>query len=160
MSDRTPFSLAMKLPYPVSANRYWRKVPLGGKKGNREIMVPSAEGVAYKDEVGWLAKQYGIYKPFDGRVRVDIELFPARPQDAAKRVRDDPLEWDNDVRRIDLDNARKVLYDAFTGVVFVDDRWVFKDSGEVMEPDGEARVLVRVSRYLRELDPQLAIAGT
>jgi Holliday junction resolvase RusA-like endonuclease len=36
--------------------------------------------------------------------------------------------------RLDLDNCRKVVTDALKEVAIVDDFWIWKDTGEVMEP--------------------------
>lgn len=148
------------LPYPLSANRYWRKFPIGGKKGGREIIVRSDEAKDYIGIVQRSALRAGIRTPFDGRVSVDIALYPARPADWARRARRDPLTWDNDVRCIDLDNARKVLYDALKGVVFGDDKWVWHDSGRRMEPDGEARVIVTVRPLALPGSPQGSLLGS
>lgn len=128
----------------MSANRYWRTAVIN----ERAQTYPSKEGKDYKTEVAWLAKSAGVRKPLQGRVQVDIRLYPNLPLDWAKRVKKDPGGWDDTVQCIDLDNARKVLYDALTGVVFVDDKWVRKDSGERMEPDGKARVVVTVTRIV------------
>ena len=153
--------LTMKLPPPMSLNAYWRPVPIfgPGKKFLHTTMVPTAEAKAFKEDIGWRVKTYGITAPIAGRLQIDLFIYPQRPQDWQKRVRADPLEWNNTVRRVDTDNARKVMFDAFNGVLWVDDKWVFKDSAEIMEPDGEARTVVRVSRYVRERSPQLAIGG-
>ena len=136
--------ITLRLPYPVSANVYWRTRVVG----KLAMTYVSKEAKAYKEEVAWLAKAAGIRKPFEGRVSIDIKLYPQRPQDWEKRARKNPECWDDDVRCIDLDNARKVLYDAFKGIVIVDDKWVRKDSGERMEPDGDARVIVTVTPLL------------
>ncbi|MBX3603210.1 MAG: RusA family crossover junction endodeoxyribonuclease [Rubrivivax sp.] len=146
--------IVLTLPYPLSANRYWRKFPMGGKKGGREIVIRSKEADDYIERVGWLCRQAGIRKPLQWRVRVDIALYPARPQDWAKRAAADPVAWDDDVRCIDLDNARKVLNDALKGIVFDDDRWIWADSGQRMEPDGEARVVVTITPLQRPASPQ------
>jgi crossover junction endodeoxyribonuclease RusA len=139
--------ITLRLPYPPSANRYWEtrviKVKATGKWMSMTYVSKGAK--AYKEEVAWLAKAAGIRKPFEGRVAIDIKLYPQRPQDWEKRARANPDTWDDDVRCIDLDNARKVLYDAFKGVVIIDDKWVRKDSGERMEPDGAARVVVTIT---------------
>lgn len=143
----------LSLPYPISANRYWRT----RVKGNLAMTYVSAEAKAYKQEVGWLAKAAGVRKPIAGRVSVDIRLYPKRPLDWARRAAKDPLCWDDTVQCLDLDNARKVLYDALTGVVFEDDSWVREDSGKRMEPDGEARVLVTVKKLALPLTPQASL---
>lgn len=146
--------ITMKLPYPLSANRYWRKLPLHGKAGNREVMMVSEEGKAYKNDIGWRLKSYGITGPIQGRVKLDVQLFPKRPQDWAKRAAANPMGWDDEVARIDADNVPKVLFDAMKEIAFNDDFWVFKFSVEVMEPIGDAHVLVHLDRYVRHANPQ------
>ena len=147
--------ITLVLPWPVSANRYWRSfVPRGHQ---RAIVTLSDEAKAYKQEVGWLAKAAGVRKPIPGRVSVDVRLYPLRPADWAKRAAKDPAGWDDTVRCIDLDNARKVLYDALKGVVFEDDKWVRQDSAARMEPDGDARVVVTVRRISPVILPQASL---
>jgi crossover junction endodeoxyribonuclease RusA len=93
-----------------------------------------------------------------GPVEVTLELYPHRPQDWAKRAKVDPLWWDLSVQCIDLDNARKVLWDALKGIAFTDDKMIRKDPGEIMIPDGEARVVVTVKPYERA-HPQAVLFG-
>lgn len=146
--------IVLTLPYPVSANRYWRSLPIGGKKGGRQITVRSKEADAYRESVQWEASRRGIRKPIAGRVRIDVQLFPQRPQDWARRARLNPLTWDDDVRCIDLDNANKVLLDALKGVAIEDDRWVRELHSHRMEPDGEARVVVTITPLAVAANPQ------
>lgn len=146
--------VTITLPYPISANRYWKTYMPKGFKA--PVTVVSTEAKAYKANVGWMVKAAGIRKPFPGRVQVDIKLYPQRPRDWAKRARQDPIGWDDTVMCIDLDNARKVLYDALKGIAFLDDKWVRRDSGERMEPDGEARVVVTITPLAVE-SPQGAL---
>jgi len=138
-----PMPVVLELPYPPSANRYWRSfVPRGHQ---RTVVTLSEEARVYKSTVGWLARKAGVVKPIAGRVAVFFTLFPQRPLDWERRARRDPDGWDDDVRCIDLDNANKVLLDALKAVVFEDDRWVRRIEAERAEPDGQARVLVRVT---------------
>jgi crossover junction endodeoxyribonuclease RusA len=85
--------LTFTLPYPPSANRYWRNV--NGR------MVVSASARAYKEEVGWMIKPK-VKDPLSGDVYVKVRIF--RPRKSG-----------------DLDNSLKVLLDAMKGIVFVDD---------------------------------------
>lgn len=139
--------IVLELPYPLSSNRYWRSFPHPHTK--RVVTTLSAEAKAYKRRVREIAALAGIRKPIAGRVQIDIQVYPERPQDWAKRAERDPVYWDDTVRCIDLDNARKVLYDALKGVVIEDDsrKHIRKDSGEIMEPDGPGRVVVTVTPY-------------
>lgn len=114
------------------------------------VTTLSGEAKAYKKLVAGIVKQAGIRQPFDGRVAVDIALYPNRPQDWQRRARKDPESWDDDVLCIDLDNANKVLLDSLKGLVFHDDKWVRKLFGERMEPDGEARVVITITQICAE----------
>lgn len=135
--------IELTLPYPISANRYWKAVTIPG----RTMMVPSKEAKDYRERVGWIAKASGIRAPIAGRVALSIALYPQRPQDWARRARLNPMAWDDDVRCIDLDNANKVLLDALKGVAIEDDKWVRRLTSERMEPDEQgARVVLRIEQ--------------
>lgn len=135
--------VTVTLPYPPSANRYWRSrivTPRGGEPFVSTYISP--EGKEFKEKVGWLLKAAGIRQAFPRRVQVDLQLWPHRPLDWAKRARLDPLYWADTVQRLDLDNCRKALNDALKEIAFGDDKCIWKDSGEVMEPDGREACLV------------------
>jgi len=136
-------SITLVLPYPISANRYWRTFMPKGFKA--PVTTLSSEAKEYKKQVAKIVHAAGIIAPIDGRVAVDVALYPHRPQDWQRRARKDPECWDDDVQCIDLDNANKVLLDSLKGLVFNDDKWVRKLFGERMEPDGEARVVVTIT---------------
>lgn len=85
------------LPWPPSVNHYWRR----SKNGMMHI---SAEGVAFREAVGWNAAQQKAPKQLAGDLIVDIEAFMP------------------DKRRRDLDNILKALLDALTHAgVWMDD---------------------------------------
>lgn len=136
--------ITLVLPYPLSANRYWRTYMPKGFKA--PVTVPSREAKAYKSQVCGLAKMAGIRQPITGRVAIDIRLYPNRPQDWAKRAKANPVAWDDTVQCLDLDNANKVLFDALKGVAIEDDKWVRRITSERMEPDGEARMVVTITK--------------
>ena len=142
--------IELTLPYPISANRYWRPV----KVANHITIVPTKEAKAYREEVALLARVAGVRQPIRGRVAVGIRLFPNRPQDWVKRARVDPIAWDDTVQCIDLDNANKVLLDSLKGIAFEDDSWVRRLQSERMEPDGAARVVIRIMAIALPRPPQ------
>lgn len=149
--------IELTLPYPVSANVYWRSfVPRGHSRANVTL---SDEAKDYKAMVGRLVRAAGVVRPIAGRVAITVRLYPARPQDWARRARKDPAGWDDDVRCIDLDNANKVLLDSLKGWAIEDDRWVRRIVSERMEPDGEARVVVTIEQLARAPLPQLDLLG-
>ena len=155
--------IRLTLPYPPSANRYWRTrviVPKG--KDLKSAIVStyvSSEAKQFKEAVGWLLRSAGVRQPMQGRVAVHIELWPHRPLDWAKRAKSDPLYWADTVQRLDLDNARKVVNDALKDLAFGDDKCIWRDSGEVMEPDGRDACLVVTITPLVKVNPQLEIAA-
>jgi crossover junction endodeoxyribonuclease RusA len=149
--------ITLTLPYPISANRYWVQFTLGKGKAQRMMQAPSPEAKAYKREVQKAAVLGCVGKPITGRVRIDIELYPQRPQDWARRAAKDPIAWDDTVRCLDLDNANKVLLDALKGVAIEDDRWVRELHSQRMEPDGEARVVVRITALAVAANPQATL---
>lgn len=136
-------SVTLVLPYPVSANRYWRTyIPKGHRNA---VTVVSGEAKKYKLAVQKTALEAGIVQPIEGRISIAYQLYPNRPKDWFKRMTRDPMHWDDTVQCIDLDNAQKVLFDAMKGVVFVDDDRVFRIVGERVAPDEfGARVEVMV----------------
>ena len=138
------------LPYPPSANRYWRTAIVC----NRVQTYPSADAKTYKAEVKTIAMLSGIRAPLTGRIALHVQLYPQRPQDWARRARRDPLTWDDDVRCIDLGNAEKVLSDALNGVAWLDDKQHRRIVLERMEPDGDARVVVRIEQLALAPAPQ------
>ena len=151
--------IVLTLPIPISSNDYWGQRQVWSPKQGRHISMVyvTPEAREYKDSVAWYVRSVGIRAPLAGRVWVDIKLYPNRPQDWAKRAAKDPACWDDTVRRPDLDNCRKVLYDALKGSAFGDDVLVFKDSGEVQEPDEwGARVVVTIRSIVRK-SPQQAL---
>lgn len=133
--------ITLTLPYPVSANKYWRPVHIG----NHVTIVPTKDAKDYRKAVALIAAQAGIRAPLLGRVAISVQLFPHRPLDYKTRMRKLGDAWDDSVQCIDLDNANKVLLDSLKGIAIEDDRWVRELISKRMEPDdGEARVVVRV----------------
>lgn len=129
------------LPYPPSANRYWRHRSL--PKGGISTYV-SKDGKQFRDDVHKLLALAGIRKPLQGRVGLDYTLYPHRPLDYRTRMRKLGDAWHDTVQCIDLDNAQKALLDALKGVAFEDDAWVRDIRARRAEPDGQARIEVRI----------------
>lgn len=134
--------IQLTLPYPISANRYWRPVRIGA----HITIVPTKEAKAYKEEVAALAKAAGCRAPLAARVAIGVQLYPHRPLDFVKRMCVHGASWDDTVQCIDLDNANKVLLDSLKGVAIEDDKWVRRIVAERMEPDElGARVIVTIT---------------
>jgi crossover junction endodeoxyribonuclease RusA len=145
--------LTVTLPYPPSANRYWRTRVVK----NLAMTYVSPEAKAYKTEVGWRVRAAGMRSPIKGRVAVAYTLYPKRPLDYQTRQRKLGAAWHDTVQCIDLDNAQKVLLDALKGVAFEDDVWVRRITAERAEPDGEARLVVTITPIVTAA-PQVALA--
>ena len=133
--------ITLVLPYPLSANRYWRPVKLG----KHISIVPTSEAKAFRKDIAARCRAVGITAPITGRVHVDVKLYPRRPLDWKTRQRKLGAGWDDGVMCIDIDNANKVLLDSLKDVAIEDDRWVRRLTAERMEPDGEARVVVTIT---------------
>lgn len=149
--------IELELPYPPTGNTYktYRIVP---KSRTRPAFVHwylTDEAKNYKATVAWIAKRARV-QLIPGPVEYEFDLYPELPLDFATRARKDPLWWDMSVRCMDLDNARKVLLDALTGIAWTDDKLVRKDPGEIMMPDGRARCAIRIKPYERA-HPQLPL---
>lgn len=135
--------IELTLPYPISANRYWRSfIPRGA---SRPVVTLSEAALAYKAEVCLLIRLAGVMRPVEGRVKVEIELYPHRPQDWSNRSQKDPEAWDDAVMCLDLDNANKVLFDVIKGLAIEDDKWIREIHSRRMEPDGVGRVVLRIT---------------
>ncbi len=92
-------TLAFRLPWPPSVNRYWRRNPKG--RG----MFISAQGRAFREEV---AEIVGKITTLSGEAEVEILACPP------------------DRRRRDLDNILKATLDALESAGVVEDDAQFK----------------------------------
>lgn len=138
--------ITLTLPYPVSANRYWqtRVIKPKGGKFHQAMTYVSAEAKAYKENVQKLAMALGVRAPITGRVAIAYTLHPHCPQDAHRRMKRDPVGWEDTVQCMDLDNAQKVLLDSLKGVVIDDDKWVREISAKRGTPVEGGKLVVTV----------------
>jgi crossover junction endodeoxyribonuclease RusA len=152
--------VTVRLPYPVSENRYFRDrivTPKGKPAFIQRYVSPEAR--EYQKQVRLAAARGGRARGDQGaraRRHPAASALPAGLADA--RSASSAVHWDDTVQRIDLSNARKVLNDALNEVAIVDDFWIWEDSGKVMEPrqDVEACVVVRICRGIKD-NPQAAL---
>lgn len=116
---RVPGGDRMKitLPPPISANRYWRHF--------RGRMVVSAEAKLYKQQVAWIAKAAGA-ELLTGDVSVTMRVY--RP-----------------AKRMDLDNAAKILLDSLNGIAYTDDSQIVRILAERYDDKHNPRVEVEVT---------------
>jgi crossover junction endodeoxyribonuclease RusA len=125
--------IEIELPFPPSANRYWRNV--NGR------MVKSAEARVYRDEAGWLALQALTRSgrradPLAGELRISLDFY--RP-----------------ARRGDLDNRIKVCLDALQGIAFENDSQIAEIHARRFEDKQSPRVEIRIG----SLDDALRTIG-
>lgn len=121
-----PVSFLYTLPWPPSANRYYRhlsKGPLAGRS-----LISKAGRVFREDAVRACGEQGCPLQPLAEPVRVEVHANPP------------------DARRRDLDNLLKPTMDALTHAgVLADDSWVkqlYIEMGERAAPLGVLTVLV------------------
>lgn len=111
--------MKLRLPYPPSANRYWRT-----DRGHLPHL--SDEAKAYKKQVAWaLVAQLGRAKPLQGDVVLHLVVF--RPRKAG-----------------DLSNRIKVLEDVLQGYAYEDDSQVVELHALRLDDKANPRVEVRV----------------
>lgn len=114
--------LLLTLPWPPSANRYWRH-PTTGRLAGRHLL--SAEGRSYRQQVAQLVAMRHV-QPMTGRLEVDISAYPP------------------DRRRRDLDNTLKAALDAMQHAgVYQDDAQIDRLLVERFEA-GDGVLAVRV----------------
>lgn len=111
--------MTITLPYPPSANRYWRH--------NRGVTHRSTEAVDYINTVGALCLAARV-RPTAGPVVVSVDIY--RP-----------------AKRGDLDNTLKVLLDSLRGYTFVDDDQVIEIRARRFDDKDNPRAEVRVELY-------------
>lgn len=107
----------LDLPYPVSANRYWRSL-------GRGRVVVSEQGQDFKRAVRKRAVAAGLVEPLDGPVSIQIFMHPKQVKDHVARERKHGPLWHLAVRCIDLGNSEKILSDALNGLAWKDDRQI------------------------------------
>ena len=129
------------LPYPISANRYWRTFVAGG----RVVTHPSTEATQYKRDAAWIARGAGLVEPLEGPIEVELVLHPVEPKDAAVRARKQGPSWVFGVRCLDVDNAVKVALDALQGVAYANDKQIVTLLVQKGMPCAKGALSVRVS---------------
>jgi Holliday junction resolvase RusA-like endonuclease len=111
--------IVLILPYPPSANRYWRVF--------RGRVCVSQEARDYKKAVGQISLAIGC-KPFECEVCCRVDVF--RPQ-----------------KRGDLDNTLKVLLDSLRGIAYKDDKQVAEIHLFRNEDKENPRAEITISRW-------------
>ena len=142
----------LTLPYPISSNRYWATRVITPRATGKPMAMTyiTPEAKAYKAEVEARVLEAFGRQALPGRLVIEVDLYPHRPQDWERRIRKLGRElWDDSVQCIDLGNAEKVLSDALQGVLIDNDRAFWRIVLERQEPDGLGRVEARIGPFER-----------
>jgi crossover junction endodeoxyribonuclease RusA len=110
--------MTITLPFPPSANRYWRSC-------HNRVFV-SAEAKAYKAEVARMATGC---EPMTGELVLSADFY--RP-----------------AKRGDLDNRLKVLGDALNGIAWNDDKQIGEIHARQFDDKKNPRVVVTVTERI------------
>lgn len=136
--------ITLRLPYPVSANRYWRKVAVRNMPHSAKLVL-SHEAKMYRYNVGWLAKAQGLHGPADGPLSVSVQVLPKTTKNGAASG-----------QILDLDNAWKVASDALQGVAYDNDRQVKRLLLEYGDPTYDGGLLVRIGEFEKDAEQKFA----
>lgn len=91
--------------------------------------------------------KYPRYKPFEGRVQIEINAFFEIPKNAKKADKELMLENKiNPTKKPDIDNIIKIILDAMNGIAFKDDIQITKLNVEKTYSDTE-KVQIKISEY-------------
>lgn len=119
--------VSITLPYPPSANRYWRNY--------RGMTVKSDQARQYQEQAGWIAKSQGV-QPLTGDIAVRIDVY--RP-----------------AQRGDLDNSIKVLLDSLNGIAYQDDNQIVKIIAQRFNDKRNPRAEITISSCTEQGNPCL-----
>jgi crossover junction endodeoxyribonuclease RusA len=115
-------SITIELPYPPSANRYWRNF--------RGRMVISAEAKAFKEQAGWIARASGGAM-LEGSIAMAVDIY--RP-----------------AKRGDLDNTLKVTIDSLQGIFYANDSQIVEIHARLFDDKKNPRAVVTVQECIVE----------
>ena len=137
--------IKLELPYPVSANRYWKMV----RTHDVTRMALSSDAVRYKKAAKEIALAAGLRRPLEGDVGVWLIL---RPRLTKKGAASQTI--------LDLDNCIKVAVDALQLICYENDRQVKKIVAEVGAPsDGGALEVVVFKKASGEWQAPLRVGA-
>ena len=99
--------LVLNLPLPPSVNTYWRA------NGKRRFI--SKEGMLFREQVADYCAENRVPSFGEKRLHFQVTLYP------------------RDKRLLDIDNAVKGIFDSLKGILFDDDKQIWKFSIEVFK---------------------------
>lgn len=132
--------ITLTLPYPISANVYWRT----RVAGRVAMTYVSPEAKAYKQHAAWAARAAGV-RLIECDVAVAYVLHPKLTvKGEASKV------------RCDLDNVLKVLGDAMNGVAWIDDKQIVDIHARIGEPVKDGAITISIKPVAPKIE-QLVI---
>lgn len=118
--------IEFELPFPPSANHYYRAVLTANGRGPRVLI--SRKGRAYREHVCAILAASGV-STFTETVKVDVELYPP------------------DRRRRDVDNYLKVMLDALEhGGAYENDSQIVELRVRKLDPVKGGVTIVRIEK--------------
>ena len=122
--------MEFKLPYPISANTYWRKT-------NRGIVYLSPAGQKYKDIV---IKNYKFAnKPSDALLAMEIIIHPVLTKKGLPSK-----------KLIDIDNGNKCILDSMIGIFYIDDKQIKDLHIKYGEPVSKGAVTIKINNFIKD----------
>jgi Holliday junction resolvase RusA-like endonuclease len=114
--------ITLTLPYPPSANRYWRVF--------RNRVVVSGEATRYKKDAAAAASMQGIDEPLTGDLSLAIKVY--RP-----------------LKSGDLDNRLKVVLDSLQGIAYKNDSQIVEIRATRFDDKSNPRIEISISEIQR-----------
>lgn len=147
--DGGPILGTLKLPYPVSANDFWRSRAIVQKGTGRAMAMVylTGEAKAWKDHAGLVAKVAGFKEPTDRTIFLRVRHHHKAllySKHHGRKIRNGNV--------YDLDNVLKVSIDGLKGIVFFDDKQVKRIEASYGDESEDGGLTVEV----REFEPPQA----
>lgn len=109
----------------------------GGKVSIQNFTPKSAPVTDFKRKVAWAIRDAYDGPPLEDPVQVDVTFVMPRPTRLIWKTRDMPRQWHT--ARPDRDNLEKSLYDALSGLLWVDDSQICAGKVEKVIAAGDER---------------------
>lgn len=141
----------LTLPYPITANDFWRTRAIISKGKPMAVVYQTAEAEGWKEHAGLLAKVAGFKEPTARPIELRFVhhhkalVFSAHHK---RKIRNGNV--------FDLDNVLKVSIDGMKKIVFNDDKQVKRIAAEYGPETPEGKLTVEVREFI---PPQAPLFG-